>query len=255
MTTAAPPSRHFDILSFGAFGDGVEIATPPIPKSDVRWSDIERLNKERELVGIYLSAHPLDEYRIVLDNLCNTKCAELADVAALTDREDVILGGIVTAVRTGFTKNGKPFGIVTIKDFDGSGELPIFGDEWGKQAGYFTIGASVYIVAKVVSRWQYRDDSPKDLRISSVEYLQTTKDRAVTRITISMTTDSLDEQIVADLSELISSSPGHAELFFQLRDAKCEKHVLLRSQKEGVDVRFPLIDYINRHESLDYKIN
>jgi DNA polymerase-3 subunit alpha len=206
-------------------------------------------------VGIYLSAHPLDEYRIVLDNLCNTTCAELADVAALGDREEVILGGIVTAVRTGFTKNGKPFGIVTLEDFEGSGELPIFGEEWGKQAGFFTIGASVYVVGKVVPRWQYRDDSPKDLRISSVEYLQSIKDRAVKRITISMTTDSLDDQIVADLSELISSSPGHTELFFQLRDAKGEKHVLLRSQKGGVDVRHPLIDYIERQEALDYKIN
>ena len=240
---------------FGMFGDGVEIATPLIPKSNTRWSDIERLNKERELVGIYLSAHPLDEYRIVLDNLCNTTCAELADVGALGDREEVILGGIVTAVRTGFTKNGKPFGIVTLEDFEGSGELPIFGEEWGKQAGFFTIGASVYVVGKVVPRWQYRDDSPKDLRISSVEYLQSIKDRAVKRITISMTTDSLDDQIVADLSELISSSPGHTELFFQLRDAKGEKHVLLRSQKGGVDVRHPLIDYIDRQEALDYKIN
>ena len=240
---------------FGAFGDGVEIATPPIPKCDIRWSDIERLNKERELVGIYLSAHPLDEYKIVLDNLCNTKCVELADVGALSDREEIILGGIVTAVRTGFTKNGKPFGIVTLEDFEGSGELAVFGEEWGKQAGFFTIGASVYVVGKLVPRWQYRDDSPKDLRITSVEYLQTIKNRAVKRITISLITDSLDEQIVADLNELISSSPGQTELFFQLRDAKGDKHVLLRSQKKGVDVRHPLIDYIENHEALDYKIN
>jgi DNA polymerase-3 subunit alpha len=206
-------------------------------------------------VGIYLSAHPLDEYRIVLDNLCNTTCVELADVGALSDREEIILGGIVTAVRTGFTKNGKPFGIVTLEDFEGSGELAVFGEEWGKQAGFFTIGASVYVVGKLVPRWQYRDDSPKDLRITSVEYLQTIKNRAVKRITISLITDSLDEQIVADLNELISSSPGQTELFFQLRDAKGDKHVLLRSQKEGVDVRHPLIDYIENHEALDYKIN
>ena len=64
---------------FGGF-DEIEIATPPVPKSDDRWSDIERLNKERELVGIYLSAHPLDEYKIILDNLCNAKCADYATV-------------------------------------------------------------------------------------------------------------------------------------------------------------------------------
>ena len=237
---------------FGDFG-GVEIATPPIPKAEGRWSDIERLNKERDLVGIYLSAHPLDEYKIILDNLCNTRCVELADVSNLRDREDVIIGGIVTSVRTGFTRNGKPFGIVVIEDFEGSGEVPLFGEDWGKWSGMFTEGASVYVMAKVQAR-PYKENV-FDLKIQSVEYLQTIKDKALDRITISMVTDMLDEQVVADLSELISSNPGKTKLFFQLRDSKGEKHVLLRSRHEGVDVRHTLIDYIERHDMLDYKIN
>ena len=71
----------------------------------------------------------------------------------------------------------------------------------------------------------------------------------------SMVTDLIDEQIVADLSELISTNPGKTKLFFQLRDSKGERHVLLRSKNEGVDVRHTLIDYIEQHEMLDYKIN
>ena len=240
---------------FGGFDDGVEIATPPIPKTDVRWSDIERLNKERDLVGIYLSAHPLDEYKIVLDNLCNTRCPELADVAALADREDVILGGIVTAVRTGFTKNGKPFGIVTLEDFEGSGELPLFGDDWGLRSGYFSIGASVYVTGKIKSRFQYNENGPKDLKVSGVEYLQDVKDKAIDRITIQLTTDLLNDEIVADLGEIVSEHPGKTKLFFQLRDSLGKHHVLLRSNNIGVDVRHQLIDYIERNEALDYKIN
>ena len=85
--------------------------------------------------------------------------------------------------------------------------------------------------------------------------LQTVKERAVDRITISMVAEQLDEQIVADLTELINSSPGKTKLFFQLRDSKGEKHVLLKSPKTGVDVRHTLIDYIEQHEMLDYKIN
>ena len=237
---------------FGGF-DEVEIATPPVPKAEGRWSDIERLNKERDLVGIYLSAHPLDEYKIILDNLCNTRCVELADVSNLRDREDIIIGGIVTGVRTGFTKNGKPFGIVVIEDFDGSGEVPLFGEDWGKWSGMFTEGASVYLMAKVQAR-PYKENV-FDLKIQNVEYLQTIKDKALDRITISMVTDLIDEQIVADLSELISTNPGKTKLFFQLRDSKGERHVLLRSKNEGVDVRHTLIDYIEQHKMLDYKIN
>ncbi|MBP5424829.1 MAG: DNA polymerase III subunit alpha [Prevotella sp.] len=239
---------------FGGFDD-VEIATPPIPKTDIRWSDIERLNKERDLVGIYLSAHPLDEYKIVLDNLCNTKCQELADVDKLADREDVILGGIVTGVRTGFTKTGKPFGIVTIEDFEGSGELAMFGEDWGVRAGFFTVGASVYVTGKVKSRYQYNENGPKDLKVSGVEYLQTIKDKAIDRITIQLTTDLLDDQIVADLGEIISEHPGKTKLFFQLRDSMGKHHVLLKSNNRSVDIRYSLIDYIERTEALDYKIN
>ena len=240
---------------FGMFGEGVEIAQPQPPKNDIRWSDIERLNKERELVGIYLSAHPLDEYKIILDNLCNTKCTELADIAKLADREDVILGGIVTAQKTGFTKTGKPYGVVTIEDFDGSGEIFMMGEEWGQRAGMFSIGASVYVTGKVKSRFMYNDNGPKDLKIGGVEFLQTIKERAIDRITISLMTDQVNDELVNDLTELINENPGKTKLFFQLRDSSGKHHVLLRSKREGIDVKNKLIDYINTHDGLAYSIN
>ena len=240
---------------FGMFGEGVEIAQPQPPKNDIRWSDIERLNKERELVGIYLSAHPLDEYKIILDNLCNTKCVELADIAKLSDREDVILGGIVTAQKTGFTKTGKPYGVVTIEDFEGSGEIFMMGEEWGQRAGMFSIGASVYVTGKVKSRYQYNDNGPKDLKIGGVEFLQTIKERAIDHITIQLMTDKVDDTIVNDLTEIINENPGKTKLFFQLRDTTNKHHVLLRSRREGIDVKNQLIDYIETHDGLAYSIN
>ena len=237
---------------FGSFDD-IEIATPPVPKTDVRWSDIERLNKERDLVGIYLSAHPLDEYKIILDNLCNTRCAELADVQQLGNREDVIIGGIVTAVRSKFTKNGKPCGFITVEDFEGSGELALFGEDWGRWSGMFTEGASVYIVAK--TRPRFMNSELLDLKVQNIEYLQTVKDKAIDRITIQLITDQLDAQIVADLNEIICEHPGKTKLFFQLRDSTGRHHVLLHSKRNMVDVKHQLIDYIERNPALDYKIN
>jgi len=238
---------------FGGFDDGVEIQTPPLLKSEVRWSDIERLNKERELVGIYLSAHPLDEYKIVLDNLCNTQCDELADVNQLKDREDVIIGGIVTAVRTRFDKRGQPCGFVTLEDFNGSGELALFGEEWGRWSGMFTEGASVYITAKVKPRFQYSDIM--QLKVQNIEYLQSIKDRAIDRITISLTTDLLDDRIVTELGELINENPGTTKLFFQLHDSTGKHHVLLRSTTKEIDIKSTLVHFIEQTPALDYKIN
>ena len=238
---------------FGGF-DSIEIATPPIPKTDERWSDIERLNKERDLVGIYLSAHPLDEYKIVLDNLCNAKCTDLADrCASLTDHDDVTLGGIVTGIQQRFGKNNKPWGIVTLEDFDGSGELVLFGDDWLNLNGKFIEGAAVYITGKMASRFAYSDQ--KELKVCNVELLQTVKEKAIDRITISLNTDLLDDKIVTELSELIDEHKGKTKLFFQLRDSAGKHHVLLRSQTKMVDVRHSLIDFVERTEALDYKIN
>ena len=240
---------------FGSFDDGVEIATPPIPKTDERWSDIERLNKERDLVGIYLSAHPLDEYKVVLDNLCNASCVELADrCAALVDREDITLGGIVTGIQTRFSaKTNKPWGIVTLEDFEGSGELVLFGDDWLNLNGKFIEGAAVCVTGKMQAR--FRDSQQKEFKVTNVELLQTVKEKAIDRITIQMITDLLDDEIVADLTEIIHEHPGKTKLFFQLRDSVGKHHVLLQSKNSSVDVRYQLIDYIEHHEALDYKIN
>lgn len=236
---------------FGGEND-VAIATPPLIKGEP-WSDIERLNKERDLVGIYLSAHPLDEYKIVLDNLCNTTCPELADKTLLKDREDVTIGGIVTSVRTKFTKQGKPCGFVVMEDFVGSGELALFGEEWGRWSGMFTEGSAVYVTAKCQQR--FRDSALYDLRIQNIEYLQSVKAKAIDRITISMVADGLDEQTVQELNELVCENPGPTKLFFQVRDLQGKNHVLLRSTTKSVDVKRNLISYIEQNPALDYKIN
>ena len=232
--------------------NAVEIATPPIIKGE-EWSDIERLNKEREYVGIYLSAHPLDEYRIVLDNLCNTKCSELNDISTLSDREDIILGGIVTSNQQKYTKSGKPCGFVNIEDYNGTGQLAFFGEDWGKWNGMLIVGSSVYITAKCVPR--FRDSNLYDLKVQNIEYLPTVKERSIDRFTINITTDDLDSLVVEELNQIIREHPGKTKLFFQLHDRKGNNHVLLKSRTHEIDVRQDLIKFIENHDFLDYNIN
>ena len=236
------------------FGDdnAVEIATPPIIRGE-RWSDIERLNRERDLVGIYLSAHPLDEYKVILDSLCNTSCQELEDVQKLSDREQIVLGGIVTGIRQKYTKTGKPCGFITIEDFNGSGVLALFGEDWGRWGGMFIEGSTVYILGELKQR--FHDSNLFDLKVTDVQYMQTVKDNTITKLTISINSDKLDSQVVEELNELIKENPGKTQLFFQLRDSQGKKHVLLKSRTRTVDVRSRLISYIDQQDGLGYKIN
>jgi len=233
--------------------DAVEIATPVVPKNVERWSAIERLNRERDLVGIYISAHPLDEFRMVLDHLCNTRCQELDDVASINGRDEVTLGGIVTKVESKFTKQGKPCGFVTIEDFNGAGRLALFGEDWGNNSGMFVEGATVFVRGKMVPRW--RDSSLMDLKVSQVEYLQTVKERAIERLTITVDAQTIDAQVVQELGELVRECPGRTQLFFQLRSADGKQQVLMHSAKHTVDLSPSLMSYIEQTPALDYRVN
>ena len=232
--------------------NAVEIATPAIPKGET-WSDIERLNKERDLVGIYLSAHPLDGFRIILDHLCNTQCTEMSELSKLSDREDIIIGGIVTNVRTGFSKNNKPFGIVTIEDFSGSGELALFGEEWPHWNSWLTPGASLCISCKLQQRW--RDSDQKELRIQKIEYLQTVKENAIDHLTITIDTDQINDQTINELNSIITDCPGNTRLYFQLHDSLHKHEVLMESRKAKIDLSIYLLNFIDDAKGLDYQIN
>ena len=232
--------------------NAVEIAIPPIPKGE-RWSAIELLNKERDLVGIYLSAHPLDEYKVILEHLCNTQCPELGDLSQLKDRDGVVLGGIVTAVRSKFTKNGKPCGFVTIEDFAGSGEIPFFGEEWPKWTGWFTEGATLYIKAKI----QPRKYDPKQFEIivTQIDYMQTIKEKVIQGITITLNTDSLDDEKVSELCGLVDKNPGNTKLYFTLYDTQHDHMVRLESKCKNVTLDPELLDFIDTTEGMEYEIN
>lgn len=236
---------------FGAMEE-VEIATPPIPEAE-SWSAIEKLNRERDLVGIYLSAHPLDEFEFILKNLCNTQCQELNDRIELAKKQEVVLGGIVTAVRSKYTKTGKPCGFVTIEDFDGSGELALFGEEWGKWRGMLIEGCTVMVKAQFVQR--FRNSDMMEMRITDIQYLQTVKDTQVERITIKLDAEKLDDTTVSDLVTIIKDSPGTTQLFFQVSETNGSKPFMVRSRKEKIDISKELISFIKGCEALDYKIN
>lgn len=232
--------------------DDVDIATPQIPEGDT-WSNIEKLNRERDLVGIYLSAHPLDDFEVILTNLCNTRCPELADKIELGKKQEVILGGIVTMARSKFTKTGKPCGFVTIEDFEGSGELALFGEEWGKWKGMLAEGCTVMIKAQMVQR--FRGSDLKEMRITDIQYLQTVKDRQIERLTINVDADRLDDTTVSDLVTVIKDSPGNTQLYFRVSDHNSKHPFMLRSRTGNVDVSKELIAFIKESEALGYSIN
>ena len=233
--------------------EAVEIATPPIPKGEP-WSSIEKLNKERELVGIYLSAHPLDDYSIVLHSMCNTHCTELGDKEALSKKAEIVFGGIVTALRSTFTKTGKPCGFVTLEDFEGSGELALFGEDWGQWRGMLVEGSTVYVTAKCAPR--YAHSNYLEFKINSIDYMQTIKENRIEKLTITLDSDIVDDTVINDFNTMLKDDlAGKTQLYFQIHDVESNTFIMFRAQDKTVNVGKELIQYIEAHPKMSYHIN
>ena len=229
----------------------VPIAKPEIPQCE-RWGDLERLNKEKDLVGIYLSAHPLDDYRIILTYVCNTGMAEINDRDSLKGRE-LLLGGIVTAFREGTTKNGKPYGIVKIEDFTGSGEIALFGNDYIEYSKYCKTGMYLLINARVEPRrW---NENELDFKIGSIRLLQDEKDRLIEKISITVPIHDLDEPTINELSVLIKNNPGQSLLYFRVVDSEHNISQNFFSQNIRLNVTRNLVEFLQENEYIDFKIN
>ena len=237
------------------FGDmgGVEIATPPVPVMVEEWSNLERLNKERDLVGIYISAHPLDEYSIVLKGMCNTRCSELADREALAKKESFQLGGIVTQVREKTTKRGDPCGFVTIEDFDGSGELALFGQEWANWRGMMVEGYTLYIKGKCAPL--HPNSTFLSMQITSVQFMSQAKDENIEKLTITFDADKIDDAMVTDLTTLLDEHRGSIQLYFQINNPEGGAPLMLRSRNRTIDVNRELLNYLDTNPAFEYRIN
>ena len=236
------------------FGDEemAEIPHPEVPEGG-NWSSLERLNRERELVGIYLSAHPLDEYALVLNEFCNTKAEEFANIDNLKNRK-VTFGGIVSeAPRTGQTKRGNPFGIVKIEDFSGTAEFPFFGDDWIQKSSYFVPGTFLYLTGSCQpKRWK---PDEMEFAINSIQLLADVKEQIVKSITITFEVMSFTQDVYEYIADYVVQHPGNCKLQFNIKDAENGFSLELVSRKNGITLEQEFIDYIKSLPNIEYKLN
>ena len=242
------------------FGDmgGVEIQTPPVPECE-QWSTMELLKRERELVGIYLSAHPLDDYAVVLKHMCNLNCTQIGremDKKAFASIEELTFGGIVTSVSQRWTKTNKPFGIVTIEDFEGQGELALFGEEWTKWQSMLQEEYHVYITAQCVQRFR-NNPNAYDMVIKKIEFLSDVKEKSIEKFTVYMDATMFNDAQLTDLETTLKSSDGKVPLYINIHDAKNNTNIQLYSRNITVDVNKKLLTSLDEMAELGvrYGIN
>lgn len=235
------------------FGDDTsfQITRPEIPQA-ARWSDLERLNKERELIGIYLSAHPLDAYEFILKDVCNADTVRLQDLEELNGM-DITFGGIITAVREGQTKRGSPYTIFKIEDYVGSYEIALFSEDSVNFGRYARIGLSIYIEAKVQPK-RYRENE-LEVKINTINLLSEVKEKLVSKITLQIPLSKLNDTTVAELSALMKNNSGNSLLYFQIIGEERHMNIQLFSRPTRIKVNKHLVDSLRDDLNIDFKIN
>ncbi|MDR1414396.1 MAG: DNA polymerase III subunit alpha [Odoribacteraceae bacterium] len=227
---------------------GYEVSRPAPPACD-RWMSVIQANKEKELIGIYLTSHPLDSYRMEIMLLCKPLNTLVEQLPKLEGR-GMIIAGVVIAKREGKTRKGKDFGILTIEDYHGSYEIAFFGDTYMKFRNYFLIGASIYARGRVEKQWGKSDEL--EFKVTDMRSIELLRD-LITSLTIEVNVRELTKEMVDELHDR-SSPTGGVQLNFFLRDE--EGHdVKVFSRRCRVDCSKDLYEYFEQNEAIKLKID
>lgn len=231
--------------------DTIEISKPAIPENN-DWQKLEKLNREKDLIGVYLSAHPLDDFKFEFDNFCNTKLSEFDDLNNIINRE-LTIGGIVTEVKHSMTKNGKPFGFLTIQDYTDSYRFALFGKDYENFRKYCYVDYPLLIKGKVQPR-PYNDQE-LEFKIKSMMLLSQVREELVKNIIFTIPYNVVDPEFISELKKLTFEREGKTLIKFKLIDREENTAVDMISRSKGIYITDLLVNYLQKNSDIHYSIN
>lgn len=235
---------------FGGLDENVVFTTKPEIPIVEDWSNIYMLDKEKEYVGMYLSAHPLDPYYMEVEYGCNTKLKEIKEKTNELDKELIFCGLVVEFIeRT--TKNGAPFGILKLEDYSGSYEIRLFKDNFVNFRNYGIPGTAI-IARGAYQKRKFNDTI--DFNLINIELLEKVQGTLIHSITITIPAKRLTEDLVKPLKEFATTSTQNkGNLFFNIFDDNSKKTILFKSQNK-MPISVELINFL-KSKKIDFEIN
>jgi DNA polymerase III subunit alpha len=235
---------------FGGIG-GFDILKPePVQCPD--WPKLEKLNKEKEVIGIYLSSHPLDDFKLEISTFTNATLADLQNLAEWLDR-DVFVAGMVIDTKNGIGKNGKPYGSLTIQDYSDSFRFMMFDKDFLEFSKFCVIGYYLLVRGRVRKR-KYREDE-LEFSIRTVNLLSSVKDELIKSVTLKISPENINSEMISELMELFRENKGETELKFLFYDPEDKISLPMFSRTLRVRLNNELISYLEDHPGIDFKVN
>ncbi|MFN3402904.1 MAG: DNA polymerase III subunit alpha [Cytophagaceae bacterium] len=232
---------------FGSTGSSAEVAKPKVPDCEP-WSDIEKLKYEKEVVGFYISGHPLDQFRLEIEKFCTCTADKVFDYK----NKEANIAGIVGKVNVRQMKNGKSFVVFTLEDFADSIEMALFGEDYLKFAHWIKPGEFLFIKGKVQQR--FNNSEQWEFRPSTITLLADVRKKFLKGIMLSMEAAQIKNDILDRLESLIKDNPGDNELRFLLADHSENITVELFSRRFKIEPNNSFLEQLKQLEGVDYKI-
>ncbi|MCE7038890.1 DNA polymerase III subunit alpha [Dyadobacter sp. CY312] len=243
---------------FGAFGGNEMLMSKPKAADVAPWGDLERLRYEQDVVGFYISGHPLDTFRIELDNFCTCTADQVMFIAEGERRpkhfdKEVAIGGIVTSVMERMSKNGSPFIIFKIEDYKGSIEMLLGGEDCVKYRNYLQVGQFLHIKGKVQNRWKQEDQF--EFKIVFIQLLTEIREKLCRKIKINLPLDFIDERTIMILNETFGNNPGSCTVNMTVTDPETRLEVEMLSRGYRVAPSNELFKALDSMEGVKFSLN
>lgn len=235
------------------FGDttGFDLVKPE-PTSCPDWPKLEKLNREKEVIGIYLSSHPLDDFRLEISNFATATLADLQNLRDYLDRE-VTVAGMVSDTRNGISKNGKPFGSFTLQDYSDSFRFMLFDKDYIDNSKFFVTGYYLLVKGRVQKK-KYREDEI-EFSIRKIHLLSSVKDELIKTLTIKVNPENINAEMINRLKELIRENKGETELRFLFLDTEDKISLPMFSRTLRVRLNNEFISFLDDQPGIEYKVN
>ena len=250
------------------FGDDVEevqLVRPQVPAPPQEENELAFLQKEKELVGHYISSHPLDRYQFEIEQFTNCELTALESLIEECDRSGkprkVSFAGIVTEVKDLMTRTGRPYGRVMIEDFSGPYELSLFGKDYENYKAKTQLHASVFVKGEIREKYALKPEeraqgkkAPYDFRVSDISLLGNLTDEMVSAITLNVMSWQVDAAFRKELVRMVKAYPGQTPLLLLVVDPQTGYKIEFKSKKYQVRVCTDFIADLDRL-GLTYKLS
>ena len=235
------------------FGEGTGFTMiKPEPSHCPEWPKLEKLNREKEVIGIYLSSHPLDDFRLEIETFTTATLADVQNLREFLDK-DLTVAGMVTDTKNGIGKNGKPYGSFTLQDYTDSFRFMVFDKDYVEYSKFFFAGYYLLVKGRVQKR-RFNEDEV-EFKIKTINLLSSVKDELIKTITIRVKPQEVTSEMIRDLMALIKDNPGETELKFLFYEPDEKIYLPMFSRSIRIRLNHNLISYLDDHPSLDYKVN